>query len=182
MKKLLILAAFLFLAALTSSAQDERVARQNKVYFSLLGGVNFNGSPPDNLNYGIIIGQWSLGWKVNPRLALGAGLSLDQYNYQYNANWIMPFYLEGKYFLNVKKRLSYYTGLRAGMGPSLDSFDSYQGGVMVHPHLGLSLANKVGFKLLLEMGIKVQQQIREFRNAREQIIYNRFTIALGIGF
>ncbi len=127
--------------------------------------------------------SFSAGHQFNPRLQVGGGIALDFYEHSF-----LPLFAEAKYFLRPKEKVSFYGGLQLGYALSFSApgneVDTYGGGAMIHPSIGLRFAGKGKSSFLLELGNRYQWGTSEtrWRNTIEQIIYRRLGMRLGWQF
>ncbi len=127
--------------------------------------------------------SFSAGHQFNPRLQVGGGIALDFYDHTF-----LPLFGEAKYFLRPNEKVSIYGGLQLGYSLSFsgpeNAGDSYGGGAMVHPSIGLRFASKRKSNFLLELGNRYQWGTSEtrWRDTIDQIIYRRLGLRLGWQF
>ncbi len=160
----------------TTSTEGPYVTYQ----FGFLLGISSRNNDPI---FSFELLSFSAGHQFNPRLQIGGGLALDFYDHAF-----LPLFGEAKYFLRPKEKVSIYGGLQLGYSLSFSSpgneQDTYGGGAMVHPSVGLRFAGKDKTNFLLEIGNRYQWGTSEtrWRDTIDRIIYRRLGIRVGWNF
>ncbi len=106
-----------------------------------------------------------LGHKYSEKIALGIGTGLDAYP----SNLLMPIYMDIRgvwaptpsrinFAYNLAVGYSFHTGI---FSPNND-FDTWKGGVMIYPNVGIRIARRKQANILLDIGYKFQYSTRQF--------------------
>jgi hypothetical protein len=134
----------------------------------------------------------TVGYQFNPKCALGLGTGLDYY-YIAQREIIMPFYVEGRYYMELNPSMKPFLLLSGGYGIALNdknlAVEGIQGGWMYHPAIGFLFGKDSFRKWQFDAGIRIQQATFQFdvpwadrNNIIHKMLYQRFTMRLGLFF
>ncbi len=160
---------------------------QTKGVYKLISMGTLTGWRVDEQDYivwGFSLINLAAGYQFNQFINVGGGIGMDIYDKEY-----FPVYADFRgYILN--KGVSPYYAFQLGYGFSTDIFnnvsinESYSGGVMLHPSIGLRFASYKNTKFIMEAGYKFQYDKRtnEFRGWVDKMVYKRLSIKFGVLF
>lgn len=170
---------------------DQKVYKKVKTYIFQRSG--WNVSLFANLNLGQddagVGGFLNVGYQFNDHVNIGVGTGLQQYS-TWEGTASIPIYafLSGN-FLEAPNTPYYHVAAGFGLATPFgdDFYDDAEGGLYVHPSLGMRFDLYKGTSFLLEMGY-------QFHNARfsrtdwngfpqiDEINYRKFTLKIGWEF
>lgn len=124
------------------------------------------------------------GYQFNKYVALGAGLSIDDYDKTF-----IPIYVDFRGYL-FQKRASLFYAMNAGYSFETRQFKKdrentyYRGGLILNPSLGLRLSGKQNHSFMMGIGYRFQFAQREniWSEFVDKIIYKRLSFNLGFIF
>jgi len=160
---------------------------QTKGVYKMISMGTLTGWGNDEKDYivwGVSLINLTAGYQFNQFINVGGGVGMDFYDKEY-----ITVYADFRgYILN--KGLSPYYAFQAGYGFSTDIFNngsrnqSYSGGVMLHPSIGLRFASYKNTKFIMEAGYKFQYDKRtnEFRGWVDKMVFKRMSIKFGVLF
>ncbi|MDX1939989.1 MAG: hypothetical protein SFU99_05510 [Saprospiraceae bacterium] len=166
--------------------------REKGFYYTLSGGALFGQTPQNGQELGVGLHATS-GYLFHHLLGAGIGLGFDNYSVTgYDGRQVMTVSAETRGYLTKGNRAPYYT-LQAGYGFAFKDEEvgvlEANGGIMLHPALGLRLGAREDVNFSFDIGYRFQRvtQVREFNpwsNERqeERIWYKRFALQLGLIF
>lgn len=160
----------------------------NTTYASaLIGTTPWNNEP--TIGMGI---NNTVGYQFNPKWALGLGTGLDYY-YIAQREIILPFYVEGRHYMELNPSMKPFLMFSGGYGIALNdnnlAVEGIKGGWMYHPAIGFLFGKDSFRKWQFDAGIRVQQATFQFdvpwadrNNIIHKMLYQRFTMRLGLFF
>ena len=125
------------------------------------------------------------GFKFNQHIAVGGGIGIDIYNYDF-----IPVFIDFRGDL-LNKPVTPYYALNVGYGFGMNLRNSrikrnntYKGGPMINPSIGIRFANRSKVNYILEAGYKFQYGKIEYdnRDYEDRITFRRVAIKGGIIF
>jgi len=166
--------------------------REKGFYYTVSGGALFGQTPQNDQGLGFGLHATS-GYLFHHLLGAGIGLGFDNYSVTgYDGRQVMPIFGEVRGYLTKGNRAPYYT-LQAGYGFAFKEEErgvhEANGGMLLHPALGLRLGAREDVNFSFDIGYRFQRvtQVREFNpwsneTQEERIWYKRFALRLGLIF
>ena len=167
-----------------TNTEEERLGWFNSTYFAVLAGV---------LEEDLILGfglNNEIGYQFKRQLGLGLGFGIDIYSMGAGER-LFPVYGIVRGFLSSKKIAPYYNlalGYSFGVKSKVFEITEAEGGILIHPSIGLRLGTANGAAVHLNMGYKFQDafflinSLRRGEVFEKEISYKRLTFRLGIAF
>lgn len=145
-------------------------------YGVLIGGAFFSKSdnPWRNQRHAPSINA-STGYRFHPWLAVGAGLGFDNYEYH-----MIPVFAEIRGDL-LNRAITPYYQLAVGYGwmtrrSDADTNFDYEGGLLMHPALGIKFNTRNRNAFLVEFGYRIQRYKREWNRTGQDIKPERWVM------
>lgn len=147
----------------------------------LLGkGAGENGQSTESLS----AFNYICGYQANKYLSLGLGVGVDFYN-----TGFIPVQLDYRaYFIN--KKISLYAAVGAGYSITFDqikkseSNQSFEGGALIHPAIGMRIATRANHSFLVEYGYRFQYATLKYSwgDTVDSILYKRSALRVSVLF
>lgn len=148
-----------------------------------MGGSAFDATETD-YGYGM---QTSFGYQFHRLIGVGAGIGMDYY-YKGSGENFMPVFGEVRGYLFPKNITPTYS-FAAGYGFAFKDEDrniiEADGGLMIHPAVGIRFGGDKNMNFTLDAGVKIQKGRFVFRNwevIENRMTYKRFVIRAGLLF
>lgn len=150
-------------------------------YLTVLGGIIIEKNSYQNRYSGSL--NLSAGYKMNKIWGLGLGVSFDNYNPEF-----VSLFAETRIYPVIGKISPYLSG-KFGYGFPVDflydyNAQNYSNGTFLNPSLGFQFYSRSNNSFVVEVGYKFQKTQRniEWQQAKDDIIFRRINISLGIQF
>ncbi len=136
--------------------------------------------------------RYSLGYKMNPKINIGAGLGFEFYDFEFPTVF-MPLYIEAKGELTNWRITPYYNvalGHAFKAGNRFENWDNIPNGVYFKPSIGWKFKRNEYFASTVSFGYQLQHAFfkrddswgEHISITKEKRIYQRYVIQFGFEF